>query len=78
MARFPQIPIRDIPNKQPIEHLVEQILAAKRDNAEADVTAEEKEIDRLVYEIYGLTADEIDVVQEVSKGVDAASVVEMD
>jgi hypothetical protein len=50
----------------PIIALVERILQAKRDNPRADVTEWEREIDRLVYALYGLTEDEIAVVEGVS------------
>jgi hypothetical protein len=38
-------------------------LAAKRRDAGADATALKREIDRLVYELYGLTEDEIAIVE---------------
>jgi len=43
---------------------VDQILAAKRQNPGADTTALEEEIDRLVYALYGLTPDEVKLVEE--------------
>jgi type I restriction-modification system DNA methylase subunit len=53
------------PEKQKaVERLVERILTAKRRDAEADVSALEREIDQLVYALYGLTADEIKIVEE--------------
>ncbi|MGE0083519.1 MAG: TaqI-like C-terminal specificity domain-containing protein [Desulfococcaceae bacterium] len=58
------LPIK-IPSKKQekqIENLVSQILAAKK-NPHADTTALEKEIDRLVYDLYGLTEEEIDIVE---------------
>lgn len=42
------------------------ILAAKAKDAQADVTALEREIDEIVYRLYGLSADEITVVQETT------------
>jgi hypothetical protein len=58
-----QIPIPEPPNPNPIESLVSQILAAKAANPAANVSALEGEIDRLVYELYGLTAAEIALVE---------------
>ena len=43
--------------------LVDRILSAKKANPLADTTAEEREIDRLVYDLYGLTEDEIAIVE---------------
>jgi hypothetical protein len=47
-----------------IESLVGRILAAKARNASADVSTLEREIDRLVYALYGLTPEEIKIVEE--------------
>jgi hypothetical protein len=58
--------------------LVERILAAKRAEqpsrgatacqaAAAEVTAWEREIDERVYRLYGLTAEEIKLVEESAK-----------
>lgn len=46
-----------------ITTLVDQILTKKKSNPEADITVEEKEIDKLVYELYGLTEEEIKIVE---------------
>jgi len=45
-----------------IEKRVEKILAQKKENPEADVSALEGEIDRLVYKLYDLTEEEIQIV----------------
>jgi len=58
-----QIPIAESPIPNPIEPLVDRILAAKRADPSADVSAWEREIDALVYQLYGLTAEEIAVVE---------------
>lgn len=50
--------------QSPIISLVDQILTAKRSDAETDTLALEQEIDRLVYDLYGLTTTEIKVVEE--------------
>jgi hypothetical protein len=44
----------------------DRILALKRDAA-ADVTALEREIDELVYALYGLTPEEIKIVEGAAK-----------
>ena len=46
-----------------IEERVAQILSAKKADPSADTTALEAEIDALVYQLYGLTADEIALVE---------------
>lgn len=61
---FGQIPIatgNDEIRKQ-IETLVNQILAQKQNDPSADTTALEREIDGLVYGLYGLTAEEIQII----------------
>jgi adenine-specific DNA-methyltransferase len=50
-----------------LEALVERILAAKRANPQADVSAWEREIDERVYRLYGLTPEEIKIVEESVK-----------
>jgi len=60
-----KIPIKNIsPNEQiPFINLVTQILAAKKQDPDADTSALEKEIDQLVYQIYGLTPEEQRLVE---------------
>ena len=43
---------------------VDKILAAKRGNPAADTSAWEREMDERVYRLYGLTPEEIKVVEE--------------
>jgi len=59
------IPIKKISDdeQQPFIKLVESILAAKSNNPQADTSALEIEIDQLVYQMYGLTEEEIKVVE---------------
>ena len=47
--------------------LVKLILAAKQRDAGADTSALEREIDELVYALYGLTAEEKALVQATAK-----------
>jgi type I restriction-modification system DNA methylase subunit len=58
-----QIPIAVNPNHRQIEKLTEKILSVKKTNPSADVSALELEIDLLVYSLYGLTDDEITIVE---------------
>jgi len=42
---------------------VNKILAAKKQNTQADTGEWEKEIDRLVYKLYNLTEEEIKIIE---------------
>lgn len=63
------VPIPDFPPEveQSLSNLVDLILAAKERDGEADVSALECEIDHLVYELYGLTPEEIQIVEGSAK-----------
>jgi hypothetical protein len=52
---------------QHIESLVDKILAAKKQDKDADTSEWEQEIDRLVYELYGLTEEEIQIIERNEK-----------
>ena len=60
------MPIPDVSPEQqePIIELVDQILATKRTDLDADVSDLENEIDQIVYLLYGLADDEIAIVEE--------------
>ncbi len=63
-----KIPIPPItPSNQPlasrIEELVDKILAAKKQDPNTDTSPLEQEIDELVYKLYGLTKEEIKIVE---------------
>jgi hypothetical protein len=58
-----QLPIVVDKNTKPIIKLVDKILLAKQLNPNADVASFEKQIDALVYELYGLTDKEIKIVK---------------
>ena len=64
-----KFPIPAVPSEQqkPVERLVERILSAKQRDAGADVSALEREIDELVYALYGLTPEEKALVQAAAK-----------
>lgn len=49
--------------ERPIITLVDLILSAKKADPQADTSAWEQEIDQLVYQLYGLTEEEIKVVE---------------
>jgi hypothetical protein len=67
-----QIPIpKSVLNRpelqEPIVAVVEKIIASKSIDASRDTSALERQIDQMVYALYGLTADEIAIVEGHSK-----------
>ena len=50
-------------NQTKLTALVNQILAAKEADPKADTSTLEQEIDQIVYELYGLTSEEIAIVE---------------
>jgi hypothetical protein len=57
------IPKISLETQQPIISLVDQILTLKKENPQADTSQLENEIDELVYKLYELTPEEIEVVK---------------
>ena len=62
-----QIPIPICDSPKALEYLVQSILDAKQADAGADVSELERQIDQMVYELYGLTPEEIAVVEGSAK-----------
>ena len=58
-----EIPISGLNNQAEVINLVERLLAAKHINHAVDTSALEADIDRLVYDLYGLTEEEIKIVE---------------
>ncbi|HJZ12401.1 MAG TPA: Eco57I restriction-modification methylase domain-containing protein, partial [Acidobacteriota bacterium] len=54
----------DAKQQRRIEETVDRILATKKKNSDADTTALEREIDQQVYALYGLTPEEIAIVEK--------------
>ena len=79
------LPILDDTKQQPIINLVEQILILKEVNQQADTSILEKEIDTVVYNLYGLTEEEISIykrgrnshVNSNRKNIDLANYLEL-
>ena len=63
LEAFPITPAAPV-ERAAIAALVERILAAKSDDAAADVSDLERQIDDRVYRLYGLTRDEIRIVED--------------
>ncbi len=57
------VPYIDSAQKSIVTDFVNNIIAAKATNPDADTTDLENEIDKLVYELYNLTEDEIAIVE---------------
>ena len=66
LADFP-LPKQRKENAADIAKLVKQILAVKQKSPDADTGPLEREIDQQVYALYGLTPEEIKIVEEASK-----------
>src|SRR5699024_9490575 len=62
--QFPCLPFR---NKNKIEELIKKINFAKSNNPNADTMQLENENDQLVYELYELTEEEIEIVEKESR-----------
>ena len=64
-----KLPIPDVPpaQQQPIVALVDQILTAKRANISGDIPTLEQKLDAKISRLYGLTKDEIKLVEESAK-----------
>ena len=57
------IPSATPAQQKPIIALVDKILAVKKQDSSADTTEWEKQIDQKVYELYGLTPEEVAIVE---------------
>jgi len=68
--RFKSIYVSQIPIPSPtdtqdacVTEIVNKILEIKRQNPNADTSSLEKEIDQIVYQLYGLTDEEIGIIE---------------
>ena len=66
LAKLPVAPGENSGGKKLVD-LVERMLSVRKKDPSADTSALEREIDQRVYALYGLTADEIKIVEEASK-----------
>jgi len=64
------IPHATSKQRESIATFVDHILAAKKRNPAADTSVWERKIDELVYQLYGLTDDEIRVIEGTDEGGD--------
>lgn len=62
-ATISALPFVDTDDYEPIITLVDRILEAKKLDPQSDTSDLEAKIDRLVYDLYGLTEDEIRIVE---------------
>ena len=61
------IPAASPEKQKAMERVVDRILTAKQRDAGADVSALERDIDQIVYALYGLTPEEIQIVEGAGK-----------
>ena len=66
LAIFP-MPSSFAPHEARIIELVESILTAKKESVSADTSKDDREIDQLVYALYGLTPEEIAIIESPAK-----------
>jgi len=57
------LPLIDLSLQQPIIDLVDEILTKKKLNPQADILDLENSIDRLIYNLYGLSEGDIKIVE---------------
>ena len=57
------IPVITEENQKPLIELVNKILGIKNENQNADTSVLEKNIDHLVYKLYELTGEEIELIE---------------
>ena len=62
LREFP-LPKTDLSSRLPFITLVDKIISAKKENAQTDTSQWENEIDELVYKLYELTEEEIEIVK---------------
>ena len=63
LAHIPPITPENEPIVKQMETLVDEILVAKKQNPQTDITELEREIDHLVYQLYDLTPNEIKIIK---------------
>lgn len=65
IAQAKQLPIKKVTAEQqrPIVELIDKILAQKQSSPNADTSSLENEIDKLVYQLYNLTPEEITIIE---------------
>ena len=66
LENIKQLPYPDVTEEkqQPIVELVDTILAKKKQNPQADTSVEENAINQLVYQLYGLSKEEISLIEK--------------
>ena len=58
------VPLLNDNEQKPFIKLVNEILITKKSNPQADTTSLETQINQLVYDMYGLTDEDIQIVEE--------------
>ena len=63
LNNFP-VPQTSIDEQKPFEALVDKVLSIKKQNLNADTSELEAQIDKLVYKLYELTEEEIQMIED--------------
>ncbi len=66
-ATIEALPYKSPTDYRPITRIVNEILVIKSKDKQADTSALEAEIDRLVYQLYGLTDEEIAIIEKANE-----------
>ena len=53
--------------QKPISEIVKEVLKLKSENSDADTSKLENQIDQLVYQLYDLTEEEIEIIEYSGK-----------
>lgn len=61
------IPIPEVTVENKLTQLVEDILKVSTSNPQANISAQETQINQIVYKLYGLNAEEIQLIEESTK-----------
>jgi type II restriction/modification system DNA methylase subunit YeeA len=62
-VRIPPVTQDNLETVHQIESLVGKIISIKKQNPQEDTSAYEREIDQLVYKLYELTDEEIEIIE---------------
>ena len=63
-AKLLPIPSASKSIQNEIAAIIDNILDLKKKNAQADTSEMEKQIDRIIYDLYGITEDEIHLIEQ--------------
>ncbi len=73
---FEQIPIPEVDpqTQKALGDLARSAIDARQQNPQADIADIEAQIDKLVYQLYALTAEEVAVIEEMGSGSEVSKI----